>query len=280
VDGATDGAAVVWPAGGAVIRVLSLGAGVQSTYVLLRMLEGEIPPADVAIFADTGWEPRAVYDHLDRLERVAGDRIPVLRVTAGDLRSDALGENPDRRRFAALPLFVRRPDGGAGMLRRQCTKEYKITPIRRRIRELLAERGERRAELVFGISVDEALRMRDPDVAYLDHDYPLVDRRITRAACARELAAMGWDAPRSACVGCPYRDDASWRTIRENPDEWRDAVEFDRRLRDGSGATHTDFEGTVYLHRARRPLEEVDLSTLEEHGQLTLEDECDGLCGT
>ena len=50
------------------LRVLSLGAGVQSTAVLLMMIEGQLPKADAVIFADTGWEPIAVYDHLKKLE--------------------------------------------------------------------------------------------------------------------------------------------------------------------------------------------------------------------
>jgi 3'-phosphoadenosine 5'-phosphosulfate sulfotransferase (PAPS reductase)/FAD synthetase len=41
------------------VRVISLGAGVQSTTVLLLAHRGELPggPVDYAIFADTGWEP-------------------------------------------------------------------------------------------------------------------------------------------------------------------------------------------------------------------------------
>src|SRR5437764_521642 len=43
------------------LRVLSLGAGVQSTTVLLMAMRGEIrDKLDCAIFADTGWEPKAV----------------------------------------------------------------------------------------------------------------------------------------------------------------------------------------------------------------------------
>ena len=46
------------------LRSLSLGAGVQSTTVALMAAHGEIGPLpDCAIFADTGWEPQAVYDH-------------------------------------------------------------------------------------------------------------------------------------------------------------------------------------------------------------------------
>ena len=42
------------------LRALSLGAGVQSTTMALLAAHGEVGPMrDCAIFADTGWEPRA-----------------------------------------------------------------------------------------------------------------------------------------------------------------------------------------------------------------------------
>ena len=47
------------------LTIISLGAGVQSTTMALMAAHGEITPMpDCAIFADTGWEPKAVYDHL------------------------------------------------------------------------------------------------------------------------------------------------------------------------------------------------------------------------
>jgi hypothetical protein len=46
------------------LRILSLGAGVQSTTLALMAAHGEIGHVDCAIFADTQWEPRAVYVHL------------------------------------------------------------------------------------------------------------------------------------------------------------------------------------------------------------------------
>ena len=51
------------PVQGAHLRVLSLGAGVQSTTLALMAAHGEIGPMpDAAIFADTGWEPQAGSD--------------------------------------------------------------------------------------------------------------------------------------------------------------------------------------------------------------------------
>ena len=62
--------------------VLSLGAGVQSSTLLLMAEAGEIEPRpDAAIFADTGWEPAAVYQHLDWLETQTS--IPIHRVSNG-----------------------------------------------------------------------------------------------------------------------------------------------------------------------------------------------------
>ena len=50
------------------LRVLSLGAGVQSTTIALMAARGEIEAPDCAIFADTGDEPAAVYEHLAWLQ--------------------------------------------------------------------------------------------------------------------------------------------------------------------------------------------------------------------
>ena len=72
-------------------RILSLGAGVQSTTVLLMSIAGELPKIDHAIFADTGWEPTAVYEHLDWLEGWAiAAGVKIHRVSNGNIRDDAI----------------------------------------------------------------------------------------------------------------------------------------------------------------------------------------------
>ena len=142
----------------------------------------------------------------------------------------------------------------------------------------MAEHGVRRAVQQFGISLDEAQRMRDSDVKYLTNAYPLVDRRMTRTDCLAWLARHGYPTPpKSACIGCPYHDARAWRAMkRTRPEEFADAVAFDEAMRDRSGT----FDGEVFLHRQRIPLRLVDLSTREERGQLPLfADECQGVCG-
>jgi hypothetical protein len=105
------------------LRLLSLGAGVQSTTVLLLACDGAIPRFDYAVFADPGWEPRAIYENLARLRAHAGRAgIPVHPVSAGNIRTDALDP---QRRFVSMPLHVLNADGSQGLARRQCTSEYK-----------------------------------------------------------------------------------------------------------------------------------------------------------
>jgi hypothetical protein len=252
------------------MRVLSLGAGVQSSTLLLMAVHGEIA-VDRAIFADTQWEPAAVYSWLETLMPIAERAgIPVDVVTGGNLRADAVGS----RRFASIPLHVLNRDGSPGMLRRQCTKEYKVRPVQRRLRALGAT-AKNPTTLLIGISRDEAQRMAASRVKYAEHEYPLVDRLMTRQSCLVWLRNRGYaDPPKSACIGCPFMDDRRWRDLKDNrPDEWADAVEFDAAIRN-----RTRIDGEAYLHRSLVPLPMVDLSTPQDAGQLEMFEggECDG----
>jgi hypothetical protein len=127
--------------------------------------------------------------------------------------------------------------------------------------------------MVIGISFDERLRMKDSRVRYLVNEYPLVDRSITRHDCLRWLRAHGYpEPPKSACIGCPFRDNRAWRRMKdERPEEWADAVSFDEQVRHAA-----KIKDPVYVHRSLVPLDQVDLSTPQDAGQLELFGECDG----
>ncbi|GAA4595755.1 3'-phosphoadenosine 5'-phosphosulfate sulfotransferase (PAPS reductase)/FAD synthetase [Actinoplanes octamycinicus] len=249
-------------------RYLSLGAGIQSSALLLLAVHGRIAPFDAAVFADTGWEPAAVYAHLRRLQALAEPAgIPIIRVSTGNIRDDALDP---AHRFASMPLFTLGPGGEKGMARRQCTSEYKIRPIKAEVRRRLGYPHPARvpadvfAQMAIGISVDEVHRARDADVAYMRNVFPLLDLSWRRGDCAAFLAEHGLaDTPRSACIGCPFHTDAEWVRLREqDPDGWANAVDFDRRIRHGSARATADghpLRGQFFLHRQRIPLDQVDL---------------------
>lgn len=259
------------------LRVLSLGAGVQSTTLALMAAKGEIGPMpDAAIFADTGWEPRAVYEHLARLREALP--FPVHVVSAGDLRADILAKtNTTGQRFAAVPWFMRMPDGTEAMGRRQCTAEYKLKPLQRQIRAMLGGKTPKGgAEVWIGISTDEAFRVKPSRVQYIANRWPLIEQRMNRNDCIRWMDRNGWSAPKSSCIGCPFHSADQWRAL--TPDEFADACAVDEAIRQphpGRG-----IKGEQFMHRSLRPLTEVDLTTAEDRGQLNLfVNECEGMCG-
>lgn len=271
---------------------LSLGAGVQSSTLALMAAHGLVDPMpDCAIFADTGWEPEAVYDHLAWLS-YGRLPFPIYVVKQGDLRSDQIvsfvngreGDNGERQ--VSLPYYVKaNGQEREGAIRRQCTSEYKINPIEKKIRELLGLKHrqrwpkERAVVQYYGISLDEIQRCKiemDPVAKWRINRYPLIEQRMTRHDCLQWMERQGFPKPpRSACIGCPFHSNAEWRDMRDNrPVEWADAVTFDAAIRKAGG-----MRGDTYLHRDCVPLDEVDLSTAEDAGQLSLLDECEGMCG-
>jgi hypothetical protein len=251
-----------------IARFLSLGAGIQSSALLLLAVQGRIPAFDAAIFSDTGWEPTAVYSHLRRLEEIAAPAgIPIVRVSAGNIRDDALDP---AHRFASMPLFTLGPNGEKGMARRQCTSEYKIRPIKAEVRRRLGYPHPARvpagvyAQMAIGISVDEVHRARDADVGYMRNVFPLLDLTWRRGDCSAFLAEHGLaDTPRSACLGCPFHTDLEWVKLRdEDPAGWADAVAFDAAIRHGSARANAEghpLRGRFFLHRQRVPLDEAVL---------------------
>ncbi len=292
------------------LRVPSLGAGVQSTTLALMAAHGEVTPMpDLAVFANTGWEPARVYEHLQWL---ASDNVlpfPIHVVSAGNIR-DGLMRGARGERWAAIPAFTRtvtpagtrivhyeedadsekRPVGQRvlardeveiGMITRQCTTEYKLEPIRRHVRILAGLSGLRApgypvVEQWIGISTDEAIRMKPSFQAWQVNRWPLLEKRMSRSDCLTWLRRHGYPIPpKSACLGCPFHSNARWRQIRdEDPAGWADAVEADRSIRTGFRGMRAE----LYLHRSCVPLDQADLS--DDSAQLDLWPlECEGMCG-
>ena len=98
---------------------------------------------DYMIFADTGWEPSFVYEHVEYLKK-AITICPIITVERGNIREDLIkaanpepGSKEESKSFAGRvpnpPLFAARPNGGrVGMLYRQCTHDYKVIPIQKK----------------------------------------------------------------------------------------------------------------------------------------------------
>ena len=269
-------------------HIISLGAGVQSSTMALMAAHGEITPMpDAAIFADTQAEPASVYKWLDWLETQLP--FPVYRVTHGSLETDHLrlrvsGRSGRTYLRTLVPFYVAKHDGTRGIVYRKCTAEYKITPLINKVKEI-AEigRGGKTVKAMqwIGISLDEAIRMKPSQIPSIEHRWPLIELRMSRTDCLLWMEKHNYPRPpRSSCVFCPYHSDNEWRRLRDDePKEFQRAVEWERQ----NQALNVHDEtagGKIYLHKTCKPLDEVDFSTAEDRGQLSLfGNECEGMCG-
>ena len=268
-------------------RVLSLGAGTQSTVLALMAEQGYagMPRPDLAVFADTGWEPPSVYRHLEWLEEQLS--FPVHRVSGGNIRDDLLnGQSASGRHFMNIPAWVIGPQGQKSVLTRQCTSDYKTKPIHRFLREHLEIPNGHRApkhmqvEMWLGISQDEAQRQKASRDEWITHRWPLIERGYSRAQLVGWFKERypGRALPRSACIGCPYHSAAEWKRLRDQePAAFDDAVFVDRALRE-LPHLRGSVKGAPFLHRERIPLGLADFSHASDI-ELEMREECEGLCG-
>lgn len=276
------------------LRVLSLGAGVQSTTLALMAARGEIEAPDCAIFADTQSEPGAVYRHLEWLESVLP--FPVHRVTAGSLFDEMVAASVGvANAHARPPLFVRNAKTGAtGFTRRQCTQDYKLEPIVAKVRELIGlekgqsirhflhlRPGEPTPALVeqwIGISTDEITRLKRSRLPYIHNRHPLIEVRRSRRACLTWLEERQYPRPpKSACTFCPFHTNEMWRDIRAtDPAAWAQALEVDDGLRLKTRAKGLRSE--AYLHRSLQPLRSAPIEEPDVAG-FDFANECEGMCG-
>lgn len=269
-------------------HILSLGAGVQSSTMALMAAAGVITPMpECAIFADTQGEPPSVYEWLDWLEKQLP--FPVHRVTKGSLAADStrlrISRGGKAYQKSSPPAFTAEAGKPTGLLMRQCTQDYKLDPIFRKMRNL----GGKASGVTqwVGISTDEVQRARPvhkKNAKWLTNRWPLIEMRMSRMHCIEWLKAKGLPIPpRSACSFCPYHTNEEWRRlIAEEPGEFEKAVAYERALQ-ATFAQVVGFRGTVFLHRDLVPLDQVDLAKpsenmemFDEHGFAV---ECEGMCG-
>ena len=258
------------------LKVQSWGGGVESWTLSAMMALGEYPRADVLIFADTHHEGQGTYDFARRWTPWLGEHGLIL-VTVEGKRTEVVRE--DWSNSVLIPAFtVDRQTGAEGQVRRQCTRDWKITPIRHWIREELVRRHMKAmpgaVECWQGISWDEVQRMRASDVKYITNVYPLVDLRMTRRDCITWLEAHKLPIPpKSACTFCPFKSIAMWKELKhKGGQDWQEAVEVDLAVRE-KRAKH----GLFYIHPARKPLPEAVVIPEDEGAyQVSMNIGCEG----
>lgn len=244
------------------MKIISLGWGIQSFTLAAMVALGELESIDAAIHADTTHESKLTYEFSERwMSWLEEHKMQIVTLSAND-------PGVIRRGGVSIPAYTT----ASGWLHRNCTDDWKRTPIRR---WLQANRNGESVEQWLGISLDEFQRMKPSDVKYITHRWPLIEKRMTRQDCIVWLDKHGLEVPpKSACTFCPYHSTAEWRRIKATPEDWQEAVEVDRAIR----KARPPYD--LFVHPSRKPLEDVDLRTAEEKGQMSLWDnECSGICG-
>tara|TARA_R100001132_G_C3240952_1_gene71721 strand:+ start:22 stop:840 length:819 start_codon:yes stop_codon:yes gene_type:complete len=257
---------------------LSLGAGVQSSALLVLGCMEEVEKPDVAVFADTGDEPAWVLSYLKVLKEYAQDYGIAVEVAQKGVLSEWVLDQPH---FVNIPLHTLDKKGNSGILRRQCTREFKITPINQKVRELLGyDRGQHmkhKVRAMLGITIDESQRMKPSLQKWVTNTYPLIDLGLHRNDCFKIIEDAGLPEPqKSACVYCPYHSDTYWTWMKENhPEEFKRAADFDEAIRN---RTMKGDEQPAFVHRSCVPLTEAIFKSTDP-AQTDMWGECEGMCG-
>ena len=175
--------------------------------------------------------------------------------------------------MASIPAFGE----SGGMIRRQCTKEYKIDVVVKEIRNLHGLKKYQRMKpttLYLGISLDEVQRMKESRLSNITYEYPLIEQRITRTDCIKFLEERSFNnIKKSSCIFCPYHSNNNWKEIKQNyPKEWKKIIKVDKAIRNVS---KRDDKDKLYLHRSLKPINEAYLQ--EDQEELFMCEE--GYCG-
>jgi hypothetical protein len=274
---------------------VSFGGGVQSTAVAMLVINnhpdlkaamGEARP-ELWLFSDTGDEPQAVYDHVEVMKKLILDAgMEFATVSAGVLSEHVLGKASKGERGISLPpLFVSTMGNDTMPVRRGCTRDFKVKPLDAYAKgHFDVPRGYKGDVFVsqwYGISSDEGQRMKISQDRWRVFEYPLVRMGWSRRKCLDYLAALGIDAPRSACVYCPFHSAEEWQKVLAVPSEREKVFEFERQLHE-AWDKHGSIAGLKtkpYLHRSRVPMSQVDHNKGQRFLWDAWDDECAGVCG-
>ena len=274
---------------------VSFGGGVQSTVLallvmeehpaLMRAMGGGLPEA--WLFANTGDEPDEVYAHVAIMrERILAAGMGFETVSAGHLSKHVIERASEGLRGISMPpMYVATRDGGSMPVRRGCTRDYKAKPLDQHIRKRFevprGYKGEPFLRQWYGISADEAQRMRESQDRWRVFDYPLVRMGWTRDVCQRYLLEKDVPAPRSACVFCPFHNQGEWKRILANPVERERVFAFEKDVHaawEAHGSV-AGLETKPYLHPSRIPIDEVDFDGGQQSLWASFDNECAGVCG-
>ena len=185
-------------------HIVSFSGGKDSTYMLIKMLEKNMPIDDV-IFADTGMEFQELYDYIDRIEKLIGLKITRLKPkkTWDDLFFHKKQRGRHIGQINAFPMTM-----ACDM-----TRQLKLDTIERYYRSIKGD-----FTVYIGIAFNEPERY---ERLKPNEKAPLYEWQITEDFIIEELKRMGLHNPlydtfdRIGCYTCPNMTIKELRLMRK-----------------------------------------------------------------
>lgn len=211
------------------MHVVSFSGGKDSTAMLLRMLE-ENMPIDVILFCDTGLEFPEMYDHINKVEAYIGRKITRLKPEKDFmyLATEHARVVKSNKIPGVNPGDVTYGYGYPSPFSRWCTSELKVRPIEKYLKKLKKD-----YDIIqyIGIAYDEQRRKRDKM-------YPLIQWEMTEKDCLQYCYDRGfnfgglyeiWD--RVSCWCCPLQSLDDFRKLKTNRQElWKTLRKMDEKI--------------------------------------------------
>lgn len=226
----------------------SCGGGLQSAAIGVLIVEGAIPKPELSGIADTGREVQSTWDYLHKVlsPYLASAGVKVEVVSHDLARVDLFAEDG----LTLMPAWT-----AEGRLPSFCSGEWKRDVMERWLRSKFVKTCTQ----YLGFSWDEKHRATGKaHRPWCVPSYPLLDKVLTRSACARIVEASGLPLPKkSRCWMCPHQNAEEWAEVKASGQEWSKAVEVDRQIREN------DERHALYVHSSRVPLDMADLTVTD-----------------
>lgn len=235
-------------------RILSYGAGVNSTAILVLALQGKIEMPDWIIFSDTGAEWPETYRYMNHLESKE-KRIRITYITGGNKKKTLID-------------FCREKGIIPSALNRWCSDEWKIIPVERLSRAIGQESGEDHIMWI-GIDAGESHRAGRRKRGGKKVEYPLIELGIDRSGCRKLIKEYGLGVPvKSGCYICPYQSIKDWiRLKRDYPELWKIVLELEKPTRERGWTYRSGYSSIEEFVAGRDKQKELGFPMLDQKCQ-------------
>lgn len=215
------------------INVLSLGAGVNSTALLILKTQGKVD-FDLAVFSDTGAENPETYQYIEEVIKPFclkhGIALEIIKREGKNLYEESL-----EKKIIPTRIF------------RSCTDKFKTRVLRKFV---MTKFPDAIVHFLIGIDAGEQNRAKQD----CGNFFPLIELNIDRKECERIIRDAGLPIPKkSGCFFCPFTPKNGWLNLLKNhPSLYEKAEELEKNGQRYPEMTLTN----IPLERVRKSIED------------------------